>query len=87
MILLALLVLSGVVSSQQQTTPECEASAAAYFAQSSCVWAVGNLSARAASPDQLDLVCNDTLGCKNVYRSYLRDCIPVSYVCDGRYIR
>ena len=78
MILLFLIVFSSVTISQQQG-PECIVSGAALGAQTSCLWAVGNITLRTASSDQVELVCNDTLGCKNLTRNYVRDCTPVSY--------
>ena len=73
MILLALLVLGSVVTSQEQT-PECSASTAALIAQPSCQWAVGNITGRTASSDQFELACNDSLECNNIYRNYARNC-------------
>lgn len=77
MILLFLIVFSSVTISQQQG-PECIASSVALAAQTSCQWAVGNITLRTASSDQVEFVCNDTLGCKNLTRNFVRDCSPVS---------
>ena len=76
MILLVLLMFISVSSSQEQT-PECSTSNAALAAHTSCQWAVGNITLRTFSVDQYELVCNDS-ECNNIYRSYVRDCFPVS---------
>ena len=76
MILLVLLMFISVASSQEQT-PECSSSGAALAAHTSCQWAVGNITLGTFSIDQYELVCNDS-ECNNIYRSYVRDCFPVS---------
>ena len=76
MILLVLLMFISVASSQEQT-PKCSSSDAVLTTHTSCQWAMGNITLRTFSIDQYELDCNNS-ECNNIYRSYVRDCFPVS---------